>query len=424
MEKITNKSSQTAILSIAICWMFYLFGCLSRVEPGVLVHDLIHDFSLNATQVGFIVSVMYWSYNGMQIPWGIILDKIGYKFVITACCFICSLGVLIFGIANNDIQLMIGRFLVGFASSAAFLSCGKVASELYGKNKYPLFMGIATCMGCLGSMLGSTASSYLAKWYGWRSATVGIAIFGIILGIIAFFGLKASKKTNTITDNKIEKQKVNVLEGLKKLATNYNVWLIGFYGAMSYLPVSSIADLWGTSFMEKRFNIPTEQAAILPSLIYIGFGVGSVVSAIFAEKWNSYKKPVVWFTLGLIGTMWLAIYSNSIGFISCLILFFMASFFAGADTLTFSMCYGLVSKEFAGIASGFNNMILMMGGLFFDPQLGKLLDTYRAGRVTENGLPFYDLTMYRQAFVWVIVAICLSLVAVFFIKDSSPNEEK
>ena len=418
MEKI-NAKSQTAILSIAICWMFYLFGCLSRVEPGVLVHDLIHDFSLNATRVGFIVSVMYWSYNGMQIPWGIILDKIGYKFVITACCFICALGVLIFGIATSDVQLMIGRFLVGFASSAAFLSCGKVASELYGKNKYPLFMGIATCMGCLGSMLGSTASSYLAKWYGWRSATVGIAIFGIILGILAFFGLRTNKN-NT---NTVEKQNVDILSGLKSLATNYNVWLIGFYGAMSYLPVSSIADLWGTSFMEKRFDVPTQQAAILPSLIYIGFGIGSVVSAIFAEKWNSYKKPVIIFTVGLILTMWLAIYNNSIGFSSCLILFFMASFFAGADTLTFSMCYGLVPKEFAGISSGFNNMILMMGGLFFDPQLGKLLDTYRAGKVTAEGLPFYDLAMYRQAFVWVIVAICLSLVAVFFIKDSQPKSE-
>ena len=405
----------TTILSIVICWMFYLFGCLSRVEPGVLVNDLMNDFSLNASQVGFIVSVMYWSYNGMQIPWGIILDKIGYKFVITACCFICALGVLIFGIATTDTQLMIGRFLVGLASSAAFLSCGKVASDLYGKDKYPLFMGIATCMGCIGSMLGSTVSSYLSKWVGWRSATIGIAIFGIILGILAFMGLKSGNtKKESVND-------VKVGQGLKILATNYNVWLIGFYGAMSYLPVSSIADLWGTSFMEKRFNIPTEQASILPSLIYIGFGLGSVVSAILANKWNSYKKTVVLFTIGLIITMWFAIYNDSIGFISCLILFFMASFCAGADTLTFSMCYDFVPKEFAGISSGFNNMILMMGGLFFDPQLGRLLDYFRNGKVTTDGKPFYDLAMYRQAFVWVIVAICLSLLAVCFIKD---NKEK
>ena len=405
----------TTILSIVICWMFYLFGCLSRVEPGVLVNDLMNDFSLNASQVGFIVSVMYWSYNGMQIPWGIILDKIGYKFVITACCFICALGVLIFGIATTDTQLMIGRFLVGLASSAAFLSCGKVASDLYGKDKYPLFMGIATCMGCIGSMLGSTVSSYLSKWVGWRSATLGIAIFGIILGILAFMGLKSGNtKKESVND-------VKVGQGLKILATNYNVWLIGFYGAMSYLPVSSIADLWGTSFMEKRFNIPTEQASILPSLIYIGFGLGSVVSAILANKWNSYKKTVVLFTIGLIITMWFAIYNDSIGFISCLILFFMASFCAGADTLTFSMCYDFVPKEFAGISSGFNNMILMMGGLFFDPQLGRLLDYFRNGKVTTDGKPFYDLAMYRQAFVWVIVAICLSLLAVCFIKD---NKEK
>ena len=80
-----------------------------------------------------------------------------------------------------------------------------------------------------------------------------------------------------------------------------------------------------------------------------------------------------------------------------------------------------VPKEFAGLSSGFNNMILMMGGLFFDPQLGRLLDYFRNGKVTTDGKPFYDLAMYRQAFVWVIVAICLSLLAVCFIKD---NKEK
>ena len=410
---------QSALLSIIICWMFYLFGCLARVEPGVLVNDLMRDFSLNASQVGFIVSVMYWSYNSMQIPWGIILDKIGYKYVITACCFICSLGVLIFGTASTQSALMVGRFLIGLAASAAFLSCGKVASELYNKDKYPLFMGIATCMGCLGSMMGSSVSSYLAKWFGWRPATVGIAIFGTILGILAWLGLKSTKQ-NTEQNNV---QQVKIVPALKSLATNYNVWLIGFYGAMSYLPVSSIADLWGTSFMEKRFNIPTEQAAFLPSLIYIGFGLGSVASAVLAERWNNFKKPIILFTVGLIITMWIAIYSNSINFVVCLSMFFLASFFAGADTLTFSMCYNLVPKEFAGISSGFNNMILMMGGLFFDPQLGKLLDYFRAGRTTETGAPFYDLSMYRSAFVWVIVAISLSLISVLFVKEHHQSQK-
>lgn len=399
------------ILSIIICWMFYLFGCLARVEPGVLVNDLMKDFSLNASQVGFIVSVMYLSYNSMQIPWGIILDKVGYKFVITICCFICSLGVLIFGIATTSFHLTIGRFLVGLSSSAAFLSCGKVASELYDKNKYPLFMGIATCMGCLGSMCGSTMSAYLTKWCGWRNATIGIAIFGVMLGVLAIFCLRNKK-------NLVFKRKINVFSGLKTLAKNPNVWLIGFYGAMSYLPVSSIADLWGTTFMEKRFNIPTAQASILPSLIYIGFGLGSVYSAVLAKKWQSYKKPIIIFTFGLILSMSLAIYNDAINFVLCLILFFIAAFCAGADTLTFAMCYDYVKKEFAGIAGGFNNMILMMGGLFFDPQLGKLLDYFRNGRLTPEGLPYYDLFMYRQSFIWVIVAMCLSLIAVLFIKKN------
>lgn len=403
--------STGAIVSISIVWMFYLFSYVARIEPSVLVSELMADFKITSSTVGMVIATMYMPYVLLQVPCGIITDKLGVKKIIIISSTLCALGTFIFGSATEVFHLQIGRFLIGASAASAFICCGKIAGE-FDKRKYSMLMGIAMCMGCCGGIAGTAPTAYMVSHIGWRNATFVISAIGILLAVIALLCIKTTK-----TIAKKENNSTRLLSGLKILFLNPKAWILGLYGAFTYLPLSAMAELWGVPFMELRYNVSTETAALSSIFIFVGFGLGGVVSAYIAEKINSYRKTIIMFTVGLVFAFSIALYSDSIAFFACLVLMFLGGLFAGANTLAFTIAFNLVPKEYSATSTGFLNALVMTSGIIFQPLLGKLLDFFRNGVVTSDGLPIYNIGMYRSAFQVVIVCMFIAIILTFFIND-------
>ena len=410
------KSSKGAFLSVVLCWMFYLFAYIIRVEPSVVAKSLMNEFCITSSVIGFLGSIAYLPYVAMQIPCGVITDKLGTKTVVLGSCAICSIGAFLFGSAHSVLQLEIARFLIGLSTAAAFLCCGKIATEFFDKRKYAMLMGMAMCMGCIGGIAGSAPTAYLVAKFGWRVATYVIATFGFVLTLMVFCFMEKSPKVQTA-------EKTHILAGLKIIAKHPRAWVLGFYGAMTYLPLSALAELWVVPFMEHRYGVNTTKAAISSIIIFVGFAIGSVVAAWVAEKIKSYKKTIIIFTLGIALAFGIAIYSDDISYNICLLMLFIGGTCAGANNLVFPIAYDLVPPTYGGTSTGFTNALVMLSGVLFQPLLGKFLDFARNGLVDESGAPVYNLTMYRSAFLAVLVALFLAMIASFFISDLKHKDD-
>jgi MFS family permease len=416
-KESTIVTKGAAIISMITAIMFYLISYVSRAEPGVLINDLMEEFNLTSSAIGYIISFVYLPYVIMQIPCGLLVDRLGVRAVLTFCAVLCSLGTFIFGIATTALEMEIGRFLIGAASAPAYLSCGKIASNMFSKDKYAILIGIAMASGCIGGAMAGTPTATLASAIGWRSVTFIIAGLLGVIALLSFVFIKGKDK-----EAKTEKSNGEVLKGLKMIAMNPGAWVIGLYGAVSYLPLSAMAELWGVPFIQNRFAVSTEVAGTSSVLLFIGFGLGSVLCAYEAKLFKSYKKTIIVNTLLLMAAIYPALYSDSISLSMCLVLLFFVGVFAGADTLCFTLAYKLIPEKYAGTSAGFMNAIIMSSGLVFQPVLGALLDFFRHGAVNDSGGPLYTLGTYREAFYAVIISMVIATVLTFFIKE--PKDEQ
>ncbi|GHT88969.1 MFS transporter [Alphaproteobacteria bacterium] len=403
------------MLMISIAWLFYLYEYVLRVEPSVLVNDLMGGFGLNSSMIGFVISVLYIPYVALQVPCGMLTDKLGVRGMIAISSALCGVGAFIFGSATCIFQLELGRFLIGVASASAFLCCGKVAIDFFEKSKVSMLMSITMFMGCFGGISGAAPTAFLVDKIGWRQTTFIFAAAGIVISIIAALLLK-NKKEEKATEEKNKSQQ-KILDGIKKVIKNKKTWIVGIYGMASYLPLSAIAELWGIPFLEQRYGVSTEKAALSSAFIFIGFGVGGIIFSWLAEKINSYKNAISISAVGMLIAFIFAIYNDSLSFELCVALLFFCGLFAGANTLCFALSIDLVPAEFGGTSTGFMNMLIMSSGVIFQPILGRLLDFFRNGLVTDAGTPIYNLTMFRSAFVFVVVSMICALVATFFTND-------
>jgi MFS family permease len=271
----------------------------------------------------------------------------------------------------------------------------------------------------LGGICGTGPVAFLVEKIGWRNSTYILSAIVVIL-LIATTLFRPNPKPSP--ENKT--MELKLLSGLKAIAKNPKAWIAGFYGAISYLPLSAMAELWGIPFMEQRYGISTEKASISSMLIFIGFGLGGIFTAKIAEKINSYKKTIIISSALMLVTFTVAIYSNSIGYYSYLSLILILGVCSGTNTLTFTLASALVPKEFMGTSTGFMNMLIMSSGILFQSLLGKLLDFFRNGLVTDSGEPIYNITMYRSAFLVIALSMIFAVIAALFINDIKRKEEK
>ena len=158
--------------------LFYFLQFVLRVSPNACTDSLMTTYNFDAATLGGIMSFYYVGYVLMQIPAGVILDRIGVRLPVVLSILMCSVGVLLFAIASNATVLSIARLLMGIGSAFGFLSNVKVASLWFDEKKMPLFVGLTLAAGTLGAKVAGSPLVYLLEALGWQSDLEVLAAAG------------------------------------------------------------------------------------------------------------------------------------------------------------------------------------------------------------------------------------------------------
>ncbi len=180
----SQVSRNSVMLGWAICGLGALFYCyeyLLRIEPSVMVPELMRKFQLSAEEFGFITSLYYIAYTPMQIVVGMMTDIMGPRKMLTIAVLICALGSLLFGSTDLVWLAGTGRFLVGFGSAFAFVGVLKLAAIWLPSSRFALFAGLATALGMIGAMMGVVQLSSLVETLGWEKTVFVGTVIGFLL---------------------------------------------------------------------------------------------------------------------------------------------------------------------------------------------------------------------------------------------------
>ena len=126
-----QKKLQLTILLGSMIWfiaaLFYSFEFLLRISVSLMVPDLMQSFAVGATVIGNISAIYYLSYQVMQIPAGMLLDRFGIKRLLSIATLIVAIGCFLFSTSSTIWLIMLSRLLIGLGSAFAFLACLKIA---------------------------------------------------------------------------------------------------------------------------------------------------------------------------------------------------------------------------------------------------------------------------------------------------------
>ncbi len=151
----------------------YFIGFYQRVAPAVITDELTLAFGLTAAGLGNLSAFYFYSYVAMQIPTGLLADRLGPRKLLTAGATLAAIGTAVFALAPDVSVANFGRLLIGASVGVAFVAMLKLASVWMPPRQFALTSGIALAVGVFGAVSAGAPLRLLVNEYGWRN--VGLA---------------------------------------------------------------------------------------------------------------------------------------------------------------------------------------------------------------------------------------------------------
>jgi MFS family permease len=421
-----NQQSTSLFSSILQPWvicimgmLFYCFNYFLRVSPSAMQADLTQTFHITATQFGTLAAFYYYAYTPMQLPAGMIYDKFGARFVLFLACLIAVLGLFVFISADSLGLASAGRFLIGLGTAFAYIGVLKLASVWLPPTRFATVAGLTTALGMTSAALSQKYLTKFVEVVGYKHALHTSLIIGMVLSILILFVVRSRpKKTNKVVSMQTPVNMKQLFKALRIIFTSPQMWLIGIIGCLLYLPATVFLDLWGIPFLKTVYQLSSDQAVNISSITFLGWIIGGPVIGAFSDKIKRRRMPLV-ITGGLAAALLsIVFYVPGLSLKELYILFFFAGFCCGAHPLCFALGKENNPAPIAGTAVAVTNMLIMAGGVIFQPVAGKLLDFHNTGPLGANGLPVYTAGDYTFALGIIPLGVAFAIFLSTFLKET------
>lgn len=245
------------------------------------------EFGLTAAQAGAITSVYFLVYTPMQLPPGIIGDRIGLKRVLVVTYLVAGLGMLAVGLLANSyllLMLCIGLHALGagaYYTTAYATTMRTVPARMRGISSAIINSGMA-----LGLALGLAVSGpvYLVT-LDWRAPFVFLAVPTVGMAIVFAASLRDVRPTERV------KTKISdILRDTQLLALNGTAFcsLYGFFVIIT----------WAPTFFQTERGLSLSLAGSYTAVVAVASLPACVLLSRFSDRMGRKRVTLVLFPVG------------------------------------------------------------------------------------------------------------------------------
>jgi MFS transporter, Spinster family, sphingosine-1-phosphate transporter len=313
MTPPTPKSdSQTPVLSPSYVhyalWMLLIIYTLNFVDRqivAILAEPIKKDLGLSDTQLGLLGGLAFaFFYTVLGIPIARMAERGNRVRIISVAVVVWSAFTALSGAAQNFTQLLLARIGVGVGEAGCTPPAHSLISDYVPAEKRASALAFYSLGVPVGSAFGFIVGAVIAQNFGWRAAFLAVGLPGVLLGIIAWFTLKETRKSGLIIAPNADKTQ-GFGAALKELWGIKSYWYaIGVATSISFLGYGHAYFL--PSFLTRVHEMElAERGAALAVMTLLGGVLGTVIGGYMADKAakkdaRAYLKvPTLAFVCGL-----------------------------------------------------------------------------------------------------------------------------
>jgi sugar phosphate permease len=183
--------------AIAVLLFFgVLINYFDRTNISVTTEPLKAEFGLTSGEMGIVLSSFLWSYTLMQLPVGLLLDKIGVKWIVRVATWIWALACVLTAVASGTGLLILSRILLGLAEAPVFPAAMKATGYWFPRNERGMSTAVFDSGQRLSNVIGTPLVALVVVTFGWRGAFWATAVLSVVFALIFWIGYRNPRQAH------------------------------------------------------------------------------------------------------------------------------------------------------------------------------------------------------------------------------------
>lgn len=176
----SSKPTRKRYNILAIIFGTVVINYLDRTNIAVAASAVSDSLELSTVQMGLIFSAFAWTYVALQIPGGMLVDRVRARFLYTFMLFFWSLATLLQGFVNSFVVLLGLRSSIGMFEAPSYPCNNAIVTRWFPENERASAIAVYTSGQFIGMAFLLPVLVAIQEFLGWR----GLFLFSGVIGII------------------------------------------------------------------------------------------------------------------------------------------------------------------------------------------------------------------------------------------------
>lgn len=392
--------------------LFFFYALVWRVAPSVMVDALMRDFAVGGAILGNLSAFYFYAYAGLQIPIGVMLDRLGPRRLMSGGAALAGLGGILFAMADSLALAYLGRLLIGAGAAFSWVGALTVIVQWFPARRFAALAGGTQAFGMTGAIFGQAPMGYAVAAWGWRPGMLWVGLAGVALARAIFAVVRDRPAAHH--------GPTGVAAALRIAVAQRQVWLSGVFGMAMVTPTTAFGGLWAVPYLMQVHGLERAEAAGLTSLIFVSWALGAPLVGGLSDRLGARRRPMV------AGALTAVLCLGALPFAGAAPIWALGALMAVQGMAASSMVVGVAlareraPAQVSSTAMGLVNTFVIGSGAVFQPLMGLVLDLNWDGRMAE-GARVYSPGAYAWALSVLPLACVAGLIAALLSREAGPG---
>ncbi|MFD1662773.1 nitrate/nitrite transporter [Streptomyces caeni] len=292
-----------AVAVWAIGVSVYFVAVIFRTSLGVAGLDAVDRFHVHASALSTFSILQLLVYAGMQIPVGLLVDRLGTKKVLAMGAVLFTAGQLGFAFSPSYGMALASRALLGCGDAMTFISVLRLGARWFPARRGPMVAQLAGLVGMAGNLVSTLVLARLLHGVGWTAAFGGSTLAGAVVLVLLLLFLKdhpEGYEPEPYPHRGSAYVRRQIVASWKEPGTRLGMWV----HFTTQFPAMVFLLLWGLPFLVQAQGLSQATAGELLTLVVLSNMVVGLVYGQIVARHHAARLPLVLGTVGGTAVLW------------------------------------------------------------------------------------------------------------------------
>ncbi|MFD8144631.1 nitrate/nitrite transporter [Streptomyces sp. NPDC059708] len=293
-----------AVWSIGVA--VYFVAVIFRTSLGVAGLEAADRFHVNASALSTFSLLQLLVYAGMQVPVGLMVDRLGTKRVLTLGAVLFTAGQIGFALSPTYAMALAARALLGCGDAMTFISVLRLGTRWFPARRGALMAQLAGLVGMAGNLVSTLVLAPVLHGAGWVPAFAGSAVAGLLVLVPLTLFLRDHPEGHALPPAPaggggfVRRQ---IRDSWREPGTRLGLWV----HFTTQFPAMVFLLLWGMPFLVEAQGLDrTAAAGLLTLIVAANMGWGLVYGQVIGRR-PAARLPLALGTVAVTALLWASV---------------------------------------------------------------------------------------------------------------------